>query len=219
MSRVNWSYRLGLRQSLLPRSQPTALQNLNWYWSLVIKLLLWTPLYGKIKQQWFPRQFGVQNKQWRGNRDQGAKKNQQIEGSYGLSNSARAFVPGNDKVYLRIIREVGTTCLPLGGQTVAGGCAVLKEDWERTWSEQREPSGKKGKTVVGELLPSWIRSERHSQNSVSEVAASQAGTDLPSCLWCEDRCSFLSQNSCSWAVVHFFLSSFLRWSLANLTEE
>ena len=32
---------------------------------------------------------------------------------------------------------------------MAGGCAVLKEDWERTWSEQREPSRTKGKTVVG----------------------------------------------------------------------
>ena len=82
---------------------------------------------------------------------------------------------------------------------MAGGCAVLFQDWEGTWSEQKEPSRKKGKTVVD-------GSERFSPHEsgvggtvkiqVSEVGASQTGTDLPSCLWFEDRCSFLSQNSC-----------------------
>lgn len=65
---------------------------------------------------------------------------------------------------------------------MAGGCAVLFQDWKGTWSEQREPSRKKGKTVVD-------GSERFSPHGsgvrgtvkiqVSEVAASQTGTDLP----------------------------------------
>lgn len=83
---------------------------------------------------------------------------------------------------------------------MAGGCAVLKEDWEGTWSEQREPSRKKGKTVAGgseRFCPHGSGVRGTVKIQVSEVAASQTGTDLPSCLWFEDRCSFLSQNSCS----------------------
>lgn len=83
---------------------------------------------------------------------------------------------------------------------MAGGCAVLFQDWEGTWSEQREPSRKKGKTVVDgneRFSPHGSGVRGTVKIQVSEVGASQTGTDLSSCLWFEGRCSFLSQNSCS----------------------